>query len=353
MRAPIARDERLLLLALLVGYGIQALVVFDNLFTYVPLVFILATAHIVSSRPLKPLEAAGVISAEGLGIVVVPAVSAVFVTVLWLVNVPNIATMNGLITAQRPNQAGVAENYRLFEEVASYNSFGSQEVAEQLAQFSIRVAAEPSIPDQVKIEFLSLALKEIDEEITRIPREVRLYLQRAAIFRAAGDHENAIRSIDTALTISPKKQTILIEKGVTLGKAGQVTASREMFYEAYNLDTSFTDALIFLAASEIENGRVADAHTVLRTEFGTTTVDHDALWAAYAGTNNLTELITLQRLRISNTNGAPEQRFLLARILGFAGQKEDAFAEIAAIVAEYPQLRAEAARIRAQIEALP
>ena len=140
---------------------------------------------------------------------------------------------------------------------------------------------------------------------------------------------------------------------MTLGKAGQVTASREMFYEAYNLDTSFTDALIFLAASEIENGRVADAHTVLRTEFGTTTVDHDALWAAYAGTNNLTELITLHRQRISNTNGAPEQRFLLARILGFAGQKEDAFAEIAAIVAEYPQLRAEAARIRAQIEALP
>lgn len=353
MRAPITRDERLLLLSLLVAYGIQALVVFDNLFTYVPLIFILATAHIVSSRPIKSLEQAGTIPEEGLGIVVVPAVLAVFVAVLWLVNVPNIATMNGLITAQRPNQAGVAENYRLFEEVTTHNSFGSQEVAEQLAQFSIRVAAEPSIPDQVKLQFLSLALKEIDEEIARIPREVRLYLQRAAIFRAAGDYENAIRSIDAALAISPKKQTILIEKGLTLGKAGQTTSSRETFYEAYNLDTSFTDTLILFAASEIENGRVAHAHSMLLTEFGTTTVDHDALWAAYAGTNNLTELVTLQRLRISNMNDAPEQRFLLARILGFAGQKEEAFAEIAALVAEYPQFRADAATIRAQIEALP
>lgn len=349
MRMPLASGERLMLLSLLVAYGIQALVVFDNLFAYVPLVMILVTAHAISSRPIPQVESLPVMSERQLGVVALPAVTAITVAIIWIVNVPNMTAAHDLIRAQQPTSSGPAQNLELYKQTLAHGSFASQEIREQLAAFSVRVAQEASISNELKEQFLRLAVSEMELEIKRSPNDARLLVEYAAIYRAAGDYENTLRLIDAAIAVSPKKQGLHLERAATLWTAGQQEAARTSFRAAYELDTSFKEPLVYLAASEVLSGRIVEARAFLLSEFGTTTIDSDVLWNAYANAEQYEDLLALQRLRILNTNDDPTQRLLLAKILAVAGRTAEARAEIAATIAAHPEAAKDGAALLAQI----
>jgi O-antigen ligase len=97
-RREASRAERVMLLAAMSAYAIQAIVVFDNLFTYVPLAAILATAHAASSRPWKRVEKVGVVSESTLQ-VALPLTAVVAIAFIWMVNIPNISAASELVRA--------------------------------------------------------------------------------------------------------------------------------------------------------------------------------------------------------------------------------------------------------------
>jgi len=352
-RYQIAPLERLMLLSLLVAYGIQALVVFDNLFAYIPLAMILATAHIISSKPVKSLESAPELPEQGVGMIAAPAAAALAVALIWIVNVPNMAAATDLIKAQQPTTQGVGQNLELFKQTLAGGSFATEEIRTQLANVAIRIAQEPSLSDATKLEWLTLAISELNLELERAPLDTRLLLARSGVYRVGGDYANSIASINEALEISPKKQQLYLERAAVEWLAGDQDAARASFRTAYELDTSFKDPLIYLAASEVIAGNLPGAQTLLVDTFGTTTVDSDILWGAYANAKQYDALIALQRLRIQNRDGAAADRLMLAKILAVAGLTAEARAEIQATVAAHPEAAADASALLAQISAQP
>jgi len=349
IRAQISSGERLMLLSLLVAYGVQALVVFDNLFAYVPLVMILATAHIVSSRPLSSIESLPAAKEKSLGVVVVPIVAAITVAVIWIVNVPGMSAATDVIKAQQPTSGGPQQNLALYQQTLAHGSFATQEIREQLVMFTARVVSEPSVSNELKAEFLTFARDQMEIELKRAPTDVRLLVEHASIYRAAGDYDNAVRFINSAIVLSPKKQALYLERAATLWAAGQQDAARASFLEAYELDTSFKEPIIYLAASEALSSRMPQARAILLETFGTTTVDSDVLWNAYATAKAYDDLLALQRLRILNSNGDPTQRLMLAKILAVAGRTEQARAEIQATIAAHPEAAQDGAALLSQI----
>lgn len=347
-RGPFSRLERVMLVGALVAYGIQGLAVFDNLFTYVPLLAIGAMVHARVARPIPRIEGLPVLS-QALAPTAASVLLVVGAATLWVVNVPNMQAAHDLIRALS-QRAGPAVNIEGFNAAASRNSFASQEIAEQMVASVPRIVSAPSVSDQAKRDYLNLAFGQMAKELARAPGDPRLRLQLSSAFASVGDVQNALLQTEEALRVSPEKQTTLIQKGLLLLQAKRYAEARDVFRQAYELDTSFTTLAAYAAAGEIAAGNVLTGKGILANAFGTTTVDNELLRIVYFEGKHYDDLIAIEKLRVSKAGGTPEARFNLAIAYSMVGRRADALAEVQATVAAYPTHADTAALVLEEIE---
>ncbi len=340
--------ERVLLIAALVAYGIQGLVVFDNLFTYVPLVAILAFVHSRASRPLMTLERLPVLNSHAKRMAAAIVAAVVTLLVVWFVNVPNILAGNDLIRALQGGPTN-PQSAALFRQALARGSFAEQEIREHLVVFAATAAQQREVTDESKRDILTLAFMEMETQIALYPNDPRLHLHAATGYSSVGEYVRALEHIDAALELSPRKQTSWIQRGVLLWQGGDLQGARDSFQQAYELDSSFTPVAAYLAAGEIMIGNGRAAETLLLNAFGTTTVDSEPIRAAYYETKRYDELIRIEQLRVANAKGAPSARFGLALLYAAIGRIDAAEAEIRAIVLAHPGEAANAAALLEEI----
>ena len=117
-----SRAERVLLISALGAYGIQAIVVFDNLFTYVPLAALLATAHAASARPWKFMESFPKTNESSLQIAL-PLTAVIAIASIWMINVPNIAAASSLVQGLSVTSANITPNIAHFQDALNENTY--------------------------------------------------------------------------------------------------------------------------------------------------------------------------------------------------------------------------------------
>ncbi len=261
--------ERIFILGAFCAYAIQGIVVFDNLFTYVPLAMLLAYIHERISKPIARLESAPEVSstqAYAVGAVGV----AVGLTAMWMINAPGISGSLSLIRSYMVSPALAVEEMK---KAISSGSFATQEIREEMVKRSVALVQEPSIANEVKVAMSTLAISEMGKEVARVPGEARLRVQYAMSYRAVNDITSALREIDAALALSPHKQTLYIERGTALWQAERFEEARVEFYKAYELDKTFAGAAAHVAASEIVLGNKDVAQELLRAHYDATLTD--------------------------------------------------------------------------------
>lgn len=347
-RGPFTRIERVMITSALVAYGIQGLAVFDNLFTYVPLLALAAMVHGRVAWPIPALERMPVVSPAA-----VPTTAAVTlvitIAVMWFVNVPNLQAANDLIHGLSGDR-GIAANIAGFQDAVGRNSFASQEIAEQLVASVPRIVGAQGLSDDEKREFVGLAFSQMGKEVAQAPTDPRLKLQLSSAYASIGDVQNALGQVDAALRLSPQKQTTLLQKGILLWQAGVYDDARKVFKEAYELDTSFSELATYAAAGEIAAGNILLGKALLVSVHGTTTIDSEPLRIAYYEAKQYEDLIAIEKLRVENSHGTPDARFNLAFVYSLVGRKADAVAEVQAIVAAHPETATTAALVLQEIE---
>jgi O-antigen ligase/Flp pilus assembly protein TadD len=343
-RGGASREERVLLIAALAAYAIQAMVVFDHLFTYVPLAAILATAHSVSSRPYKKLEEMPAVS-ETNAQMVAPIMAVLAIVVIWFVNVPNIAAAGQLVHAISITTTDITPNVVLFQKALAEPTYAHQEIREQLVMFSSNIASQQQGPSDALNTLTSFALGEMGKEVALQPNDARLRLQYALGFRIAGDYENALKQIGIAHELSPRKQGILLEQGIEYWQIGDFEKGRDSFVAAYELDTSFDALLGYAAAGDIAAGDLAGGKKRLMDKIGTTTLDSEPLILAYYQAKDYTDLILVLEEQVRNQNGSAQSYFRLAAALTSAGRHADARAMVAKAVAQHPETASQAAEL--------
>lgn len=340
-RAPtLSRGARVILTSAVVAYAIQALVVFDNLFSYVPLAMLLAMGHGVFAKPSRLMGTLPEIRSETYTGFIGAGVALVAVALIWNVNVPGMRAANHLVYAVSPSPNGAQENLSFFKKALDDGSFATQEIREQLVSFAAKTAADSKIPESIRTEVAAYALEEIGKEVALSPNDARLRVQYAISLESVGDDEASLAQMDKAIELSPKKQTLHINRGYKLYELGRVEEAREAYRYAYELDPSFDKVAFSTAAAIMLTGNLDEGKALLVEAVGTTTPDNDTVFYAYYETKQWDELIAVARARVSAV-GSPESRYRLAQALAASGRFVEARAEIAATIIDYPTTRAD------------
>ena len=350
-RSELSRAERILLTAALVGYAVHNLFVFDNLYSYIYFFAILALIDSQVARPCKKLEDAGVIS-DGDGMAyALPIATAAAVVLIWTVNIPGMQAATNLITALSPSPSGVSANLAAFEDLAAHPAFAAQEVREQIVSFAAQVTQDSSATDQEKQQAVSLAISEMKKQVAAYPLDAREHLELSYAYRAGGDMADALKEVQAASALSPKKESIWIDMGTVSWDQGDVKAAQTDFATAYALGPQFTDLAAYAAAGYIAAGDTATADTVLMKAYGTTTIDSDILSVAYYRTKDWPRLVGIWKLRANAPSATAQTWFGLAAAYYAAGDKADAIATVRHAVVLYPDTAASGAAAIKQIEA--
>jgi len=333
-------QERILLSAGLGAYAVQALVVFDNLFSYVPLVAILAVIHSHIARPVKRFDELPVLPASRDAFVGSVAIIGA-ILIIWAVNISSIRAAHHLVYAVSPLPQGAPQNLSYFEQALKDGSSITQETREQFVNFASASAQRADLSDELRATILSRALEEMEREIDIAPNDARLRLQLAQAYESAGDVDGALEQLRVAETLSPRKQAILMRTGMFLIDHERPAEGLEMLERAYRLDTSFEDVAAMFAAGTILSGDVAAGKEILTEAFGTTTPDNDTVFYAYYQAKRFDDLIAVAKVRVAATAGNPKARYRLAQAYAAAGRFDAARTEITLTVANHPETRAE------------
>jgi len=345
----LSRPERIALTAALVGYAIHNIFVFDNLYSYIYFFAILALVDSQVSRPIKRFESAPELSSANGTTYALPIATIVAVAFIWSVNVPGMQAASKLITAIVP-AADLSKNIAVFEDLAAHPTFAIQEIREQMVSFSEAVVQSQNATDEQKQRMVSLAMTEMQKQVASYPLDARERLQLSYVYRIIGENARALKEIEIALSLSPKKEKFLIEKGIIEWDLGDMKAAEADFSTAYELGPQFSDLAVYAAAGHIAAGDQASASKILLDVFGTTDVDNNILAVAYFRAKDWPRLIALLKLRAEKPNASVETLFGLASAYYAAGDRARAIQTINAAVALYPSAASAGAAAIKQIE---
>lgn len=344
----LSRPERIALTAALVGYAVHNLFVFDNLYSYIYFFAILALVDSQVARPMKRLEDAPVLSPALGTAYALPIATVAVVAIIWFVNVPGMLVATKLITALTPSS--VSENFARLQELAAHPSFAAQEIREQVVNFAATVVQSSQATDEEKQQAVSFAISEMQKQVATYPLDARGHLQLSYAYRTGGDGANALKEIQAAALLSPKKIGIWIEKGATEWDLGNVKAAQTDFNTAYTLGPQFPDLAAYAVAGNIAAGDIAAADKILLAVYGSVVIDNDILAVAYYRTKNWPRLISLWKLRTTKPGADVQTWFSLAAAYYMAGDKANAIVTVNKAVALYPDAAASGAAAIKQIE---
>ena len=331
----LSRPERIALTAVLVGYAVHNVFVFDNLYSYIYFFAILALIDSQVSRPIEQFENAPEISAENGMTYALPIVTVATFALIWFVNISGMQTASTLITAILPS-ADVSKNLTAFEYLAKRSPFALQEIREQMVSVAGAVVQSPSVTDEQKRRMASLAISEMQKQVASYPLDARGHLQLSYAYRIVGDSTNALKEIESAILLSPKKISFYIEKGTVEWDIGDIKSAQKDFNTAYALGPQFSDLAVYSVAGNIAAGNKTEADKILMKVFGTTVVDNNVLAVAYYRTQDWPSLIRMLALRTEKPDASADAWFSLAAAYYTAGDKVNATKTIRTTVAKYP-----------------
>ncbi|RJQ34506.1 hypothetical protein C4568_02505 [Candidatus Parcubacteria bacterium] len=259
-------EERSVLTGLLAGYFFHNLTVFDNITSSI--LFITVLGYIayreIAASAAAPIVKAVFIPEKMLPIVGIAGVILMFVSI-WGINGSAYTANATLIQAMQGQPGGVAQNLELFKKTISYQSLGTQEAREQLAQITQAVLGSNQVSDELKTQFVQLAVSELDAQAAASPLDARFPLFAGGVLDAAGLYKEATGYYQKAHELSPGKQSILYQLGQNAMLQNNETDAVRYFKEAYELEKSNFTALKYYVAILYMAGDSDEALEVLET----------------------------------------------------------------------------------------
>ena len=335
--------ERAILSGLLAAYFVHNLTVFDNITSYI--LFALVLGYVVYRASLA--TGARVISERALigerALPIVAAASALLVWgSAWYVNAAPLAENSALIYAISP-QGSPANNLALFKEAISYGTFGTQEAREQLAQISLQVInAGAGVPDDLKRQFVQLAVGELEKQAQMSPLDARFPLFEGTVLEGAGDHADAAMALQRAHQLSPSKQSILYALAQNAQLRGDAAGMLADFKQAFDLDTDDLDARLFYAAALIATGQDPEAGALLAPVIASGQAADPRITNAYTSRGEFSKLIPIWQAHVKAQPGDLQGYFTLAAVYYAAHDSADAIATLQQVEQLAPAVKTQA-----------
>ncbi len=247
--------ERGLIFGLLVGYLFHNMFVFDNIVSYIYYATILAFIHSRIGTPWTKVNS-WKFDTRVIEQVVTPVVGVACALTFYFVNVPGIKAAGDIIDAFRATTPETTMS--AFEVALGRHSFGDQEIREQLTRRAQEIIFAQGTPQAVKDDLSKKVEAELLKQIKEKPNDARAHVFIASFYRSLGTPDSidkAIEQLAISRELSPKKQQIIFEQGLAYLQKQNYERAHELFKEAYELDTSYSEALAFYVMGGIAAGK--------------------------------------------------------------------------------------------------
>lgn len=332
--------EKSIMTAILSGYFLQNVLVFDNLTSYIFFFTILAYVHSIKTAR-DDLKRVVVVEGTIINFVYVPLISALIVFTLWQANLKPILAGTTLIRALRFQQEGLSRNSELFSKALAYGSFSNPEIREQLAQVSNQVYEAP-VDENVKNRFFEITLRELKSQLERTPRDARYQLFMGVFLNKFGRYEEALLYLQRTHELSPRKQTVLFELGTSYLNLGRFAEALEVFRKAYELAPSYDDARIIYVVGAIYAGKNELVEQLLLPRYGKTVIPDKRMAQAYFNSKQYGKSAEIWQEIIRENPTDPTLYLLYAGAVLQNGETVKAIKAIEKAVELNPSLKAQA-----------
>ncbi|HBH71669.1 MAG: hypothetical protein UU88_C0002G0046 [Parcubacteria group bacterium GW2011_GWC1_42_11] len=261
--------EKSVLTGLLGGYFFQNLFVFDNITSLIYFGTILAyiegmsRASHESIKSVKFIKSKGDADAEDLTFIVSGSAIIIALVLVYTVNYKGVMQNTTLIRAMSDRSAGPARNLELFKETIAYDSFGTSEAREQLAQLSMNGFDPSKGVSEIQSQFISLAGNELERQAKKLSKDARYQVFAGSFFSRVGDSERAISYLEKSVELSPNKQTILFELGSAYYNSKNIEKAEEAFKRAYELEPKYDMAQKYYAQVLMASGKRVEAEKIM------------------------------------------------------------------------------------------
>jgi O-antigen ligase len=240
--------ERGLLTGLLAGYLFQAVFVFDNLISYIMLFITLAYIHsrITEEEENKPafnFMSEFVSNEEYQNYILIPSIVILTGLGVYFMNIPGILANKTLIQSFRLVQSGqTLQGLESFKTALAYRSMGDSEIREQLISYTPSIIKAKEVDEKLKLEFLNFTVKEVDNQITKVPNDARYYILKGTLLNNVGYPREAIDAISKAIELSPQKQAMRFELIQSLYMLDRKEEALVEAKKAYDLEPNYDQA---------------------------------------------------------------------------------------------------------------
>lgn len=346
--------ERSIITGLLAGYLFAILFVFDNITSYLLFIFVLGfiavraanavgASHLFESKALPrtalmPLTI-GAVALSGL--------------MIWSVNWNAIAASRTLIQALTPRsaeQGGLAATMDLFKKTIAYDSFGTQEVREQLIQGTVGVPANSTLSAEEKAALFALAKEEMQKQADSAPLDARFPFFLGILMDVFGERESSIQYLEQALALTPAKQQIKFQLAFALIKKGEETRAIELLKSAYESAPQFTEPAVLYATVLVTTGQDAQADEVMRPVLERGEGADQRLISAYIQGKQFDKIAKIWEARIRVMPNDPQPRFALAASYHAMGDKKKAIEALEQAAKDIPAVAPQAESLIQQIK---
>ncbi len=252
--------ERGVLIGMLAGYMTHNLVVFDNLISYIFFAVVLALIHSRVGEVI-PKIAKVEVDKNLINQFFVPVAAVVVVALIYTLHVPGMQAAGDIIDGYR----ATAPEARLeaFKQAIDRDSFAHQEITEQISQQAMGMASDPKVTPQVKEEFVQVAEGELNRLVEEKPGDARVHVFFSTFYRSLGNLEKAGEQMDIARELSPRKPSIVMQQAIIKYSQGDVAGARDLFKEAFELDTRNNEALEYYASTLFATGDADGAKALI------------------------------------------------------------------------------------------
>jgi Flp pilus assembly protein TadD len=328
------------LLGLLAGYAFNNLLVFDNLTSSLYFFALLAFVHGLSRQELpsriwlsRPVGTHAVAIAAPV-VVIAVAVGG------WALNAPGLARAGTLVHTISATSDPVAtlENFKktLNPGVWPGSSLGYQETVEQLANFSGNSIASSQAANDIKQDYFRESVEAMEDIMEQRPGDARLELFASGLYGQFGQPLKAIEHAKKALELSPGKQQILFQLGLSYLNGGDVPKALAALKQAYDEAPENDQALVYYAMGLYYAKDTAAADTLIADRFGSTVVDNDQLLQVYGNLKMYDRAIAIWKMRVEKNPKDFNTNLSLASAYYAAGDKAATIAQLKAMQALNP-----------------
>lgn len=334
-------SEKCLITGLFVAYAIHNIFVFDNLASYILFFMMIGFVHsIAAGKPIRWFERKDIQSENTVIVrdyIFVPLIVVSFAVTFYFVSIRPIQANTRLITAMVGCSGGTVPSAALYARALELNqTMADQEIREQLFACGGNVIRSGS-PESAKVEFYELSMKEIKEQITVTPNDLRAYVIGGTFFNNVGDWKSALPLLEKARELSPNKQTVTFELATNYLNVKKEKEALALLERAYLDAPENPTAAAAYAATLILTGQDAKAQELFKDN--QETLNDPRVINIYKHLNQWYKVIDIYKAELAKN---PENMQLYGNLIGAyvdSGQPSQAIVLLESMKIKFPLLK--------------